>query len=289
MVLGQCLNTLHTCLISGNQVESPSEAIYATENLIRKNVRLQAVGDDATIDCRQAWAVTQWHVDSLLSTISIKTSRAAPSSPGEQPGRTFSSLCQMFQSILAAHRPRINGRYAMAVDALNGLLRCLFLPYNSQAAGPGIDQPPWLTSATAESRLKIRVDERYALRDTHARSFARLLSALCDPAPGAVKLPRGNADVPRHERQLLNDGIKKARAIAGQHLQYVVAEFCTLQLRGRLEPEVRSALNPGLYAVFDAMSVEVQRTVNGALDEQARAIFKSVYDDYARFGKWEGA
>ena len=221
--------------------------------------------------------------------MSIKTSRAAPSSPCEHPGRTFSSLCQLFQTILTAHRSRINGRYALVVDALNGLLRCLFQPYHSQTyVDLGIEQPSWLNPANAKSNLKLRIDEQPPLRSSHAKSFARLLSTLCDPAPGAVKVPRGNSDIPRHERQLLNDGIKKARAIAGQHLQYVVAEFCTLQLRGRLEPEVRSALSPGLYAVFDAMSVEVQRTVNGALDEQGRAIFKSVYDDYVRFGKWEG-
>ena len=48
-------------------------------------------------------------------------------------------------------------------------------------------------------------------------------------------------------------------------------------------------LNPGLYAIFDAMSQEVMRTVNSALDSSGRAIFKVLYNDYRRFGKWKGA
>ena len=60
------------------------------------------------------------------------------------------------------------------------------------------------------------------------------------------------------------------------------------QLKGRVQPEVRAALNPGLYAVFDAMGQEVMRTVNAALDVGGRAIFKVVYEDYRRFGRWKG-
>lgn len=56
-----------------------------------------------------------------------------------------------------------------------------------------------------------------------------------------------------------------------------------------MDPEVRRVLNPGLYAIFDAMSLEVMRTVNSALDAPDRAIFKMVYDDYRRFGRWQGA
>ena len=169
------------------------------------------------------------------------------------------------------------------VDALNGLLRCLFHSYPSHSPEIGIDQPPWLYRANPSLTAS-------PLGEAQAKAFARLLTTLCDPSPGAVKAPRsGPRDLPRHERALLNDGVKKARAIAGQHLQYVLATFCALQLRGRLAPAVRAALNPGLYAVFDAMSVEVRRAANAALDVQGRAIFKAAYEDYVKFGRWEGA
>ena len=262
--LGQILNGLFLAISGSHELESPHLALRAANALVRD----------------QAWAVTQWHVDSLLSTISIKASPSAPSSANEDPRCTFDSLCQLFQSILSAHRSRINGRYHLVVGALNGLMRCLFHPYAPDDSSVALEQAPWLYGTAAPATGN-------PLGEEHAKSFARLLTTICDPAPGVVKPPRGNKDIPRHERHLLTDGVKKARAIAGQHLQYVITEFCTLQLRGRLAPAVRAALNPGLYAIFGAMSVEIQRTANAALDEPGRAIFKAVYDDYMKFGRWE--
>ena len=150
------------------------------------------------------------------------------------------------------------------------MLRCLFTPYTSSFRSSHHLQRP--------TRLK-----NTKLEAEHAAAYARLLSSICDPGVSAVTRSRNRA------RQELNDETKKARSIAGQHLQYLVMEFCQCQLQGRIEPEVRRALDPGLYAVFDAMSQDVMRTVNSALDAPGRAIFKLVYDDYRRFGRWQGA
>ena len=87
---------------------------------------------------------------------------------------------------------------------------------------------------------------------------------------------------------MLNDITKKARALAGQYLQYFVVEFCCLQLKGKIGPAVRAALDPGLYAVFDAMSKDVMGVVSESLDQQGREVFKSLYQDWVRFGKWQG-
>ena len=64
-------------------------------------------------------------------------------------------------------------------------------------------------------------------------------------------------------------------------------EYARCQLEARIEPEVRTALMPGLYAVFDVMGMESMRTLNAAVDASGRAIFKGLYDDYRRFGKWK--
>jgi len=132
-----------------------------------------------------------------------------------------------------------------------------------------LQRPPWVKSTKLEAE--------------HATAFARLLSSICDPSVSAVTRSKNRV------RQELNDDTKKARSIAGQHLQYLIMEFCQCQLHGRMDPEVRRALNPGLYAIFDAMSQDVMRTVNSALDAPGRAIFRIVYDDYRRFGRWHGA
>ena len=84
----------------------------------------------------------------------------------------------------------------------------------------------------------------------------------------------------------LTDQTKKAKRIAGQYLQYVVMEYAQCSLRGSLSPEVKAAILPGLYAALDVMSRESMRALNAALDVSGRAVFKSLYDDYVKFGKW---
>ena len=176
----------------------------------------------------------------------------------------------MFGTVLAYHRSKLGGRYHLVVLALQGLLRCLFTPYDSNLNSTRSQRrPPWLK--------EVKLD------DEHAANYARLLTSICDPTVSAVTTSKN-----RHG-QVLNDETKKARSIAGQHLQYLIMEFCQCQLHGRLEPKVRTALLPGLYAVFDAMTQEIMKTVNSALDSSGRAIFKMLYDDYRRFGRWNGA
>jgi len=182
----------------------------------------------------------------------------------------FTCLTRLFGTLLAIHRSKLGGRHHLVVLALQGLLHCLFTPYTSTTdSSHRLQRPSWLkdTKLVAE----------------HTTAYARLLSSMCDPTVSAVTRSKNRA------RQELNDETKKAKSIAGQHLQYVIMDFCQCQLQGRMDPEVRRALNPGLYAIFDAMSQEVMRTVNSALDAPGRAIFKMVYDDYRRFGRWQGA
>lgn len=117
-----------------------------------------------------------------------------------------------------------------------------------------------------------------SLGKAHAAAYARLLTTLCSPTVSAVAKSRNNT------RQDLNDETKKARSIAGQHLPYVIMDYCTCQLKGRLLPEVRTALGPGLYAVLDVMQPELMRTMNAAMDSTSRSVFKALYEQYRRLG-----
>ncbi len=56
------------------------------------------------------------------------------------------------------------------------------------------------------------------------------------------------------------------------------------QLKGRLTPEMKIALEPGLYAVLNVMTKEGMRTMNAALDDSGRAVWKVLYEEWRRFG-----
>lgn len=204
--------------------------------------------------------ISQWHIDELLAAITARASTLGTQTE-ENSGRLYIGLCRLFGTILAVHRSKIGGRYHLVVLALQALLRCLFIPYKN--------------SESVESEASV-------FGETHAAAYGRILNMICDPTVSSVTRSR------HRSRLELNDETKKARSIAGQHLPYLIMEFCGCQLTGRLLPGMRAALNAGLYAVFTVVSPDVMRTMNAAMDSSSRSVFKALYDDYRRFGKWDG-
>ena len=173
-------------------------------------------------------------------------------------GLIFSNLCKLFNVLLVIHRMKLGGRYHLIITALQSLLQNLFISYRKNVASVRTMTSP------------------FNLREAHAAAYGRLLTTICDPTVSAVTRPRKRS---RHE---LNDETKKARNIAGQHLQYLIMYYCNNQLKGRLKPEIKAALMPGFYAIFDVMSQEVMRTINAAMDSSSQSIFKALYQDYRR-------
>lgn len=84
----------------------------------------------------------------------------------------------------------------------------------------------------------------------------------------------------------MTDQTKKAKSIAGQYLQYLIMEYAQSSLRGSMTPDLKAAILPGLYTVMDVMSRDTMRALNSGLDASGRAVFKGLYDDYVKFGKW---
>lgn len=221
---------------------------------------------------KQSWAVSQWHIDTLLCAITNLTLPSAPKYGRQHAGSVYTTLCRLYGTVLATHRAKIGGRYHLVVPALQGLMRCLFRPHGRNGVSAAVlALPPWLCGREP------------ILEESHAASFVRLLTTTCDPTVSSLARSKTRS------RRELNDDTKNARCIAGQHLPYIIMVYCQCQLKGRLLPTMKAALTPGLYAVFDVMSQDTIRTLNAAMDSSSRAIFKALYDDYRRFGRWEGA
>ena len=223
---------------------------------------------------RNPAAVNQWTVDDLVSTLALLTSPQAStiSMPANGPAAIYQRLCILAGALLSRFRTRLGGRYHLFLPAIQGLLRCLFqpIPIPTSSKQPQIhrSQPHWLHSQKSLEPLDVR----------SATQFTRLLTSLCDPTASAVRSKTKNSE--------LVDETKKAKSISGQYMQYVIMEYARCQLQGQLAPEVKAALMPGLYAILDVMSRELMRAMNAAMDSSSRAIFKGLYDDYTRFGKW---
>ncbi|KAL9632619.1 MAG: hypothetical protein Q9164_005205 [Protoblastenia rupestris] len=210
---------------------------------------------------RQPRVISQWHIDNLLATITVVSPQLQAKKTERFSTMLFTGLCRLYLIILRTHRAKIGGRYHLVVPALQSLLRCLFIPYGRSAT----DAEP--TSAFTEQ---------------HAAEYSRILTALCDPTVSSVTRSK------KRSYSELNDETKKARSIAGQHLPYLIMEYCCCHLKGRLTPEMRMSLIPGLWAVLEVMSKDAMKTMNAAMDSSSRSVFKALYDDFRRTGKWNG-
>lgn len=72
-------------------------------------------------------------------------------------------------------------------------------------------------------------------------------------------------------------------------MQFVLMTYIKLQLEMKLLPSARDKMVPGLYAIFDTTTPELRKMISESLDASGRAVFGSLYRDYAKFGKWKGS
>jgi nucleolar pre-ribosomal-associated protein 2 len=215
--------------------------------------------------------ITQWNIDSLLACVAVCASKDGPRISSDYSASIYTRLCRLMGVLFGIQRQKLGGRFHLILPAMQRLLNCLFARSRKRTRAmlsekKHAQQPFWLAP----------------LQAAHAVHFTRLLTSLCDPTVSAVSRPTQT----RLGHEGLTDQTKKAKRIAGQYLQYLVMEYAESCLRGSLSPEVKAAILPGLYSVLDVMSRETMRALNAGLDVSGRAIFKGLYDDYVKFGKW---
>ncbi|KAL4900942.1 hypothetical protein BDW74DRAFT_88970 [Aspergillus multicolor] len=215
--------------------------------------------------------VSQWNVDSILSCLATCASKEGPRIRPDFSGVIYIRLCRLMGLLLGLHRQKLGGRFHLIIPAMQRLIHCLFARARKRGVLGKPDmtqgkQPYWLSQLSA----------------AHAVHYTRLLTSLCDPTVFAVSRPTpGNAGY-----EGLTDQTKKAKQIAGQYLHYLIMDYAQSSLRSTLPADVKAALLPGLYSVLDVMSRDTMRALSAGLDISGRAMFKALYDDYMKFGKW---
>ncbi|EFE39162.1 conserved hypothetical protein [Trichophyton verrucosum HKI 0517] len=220
----------------------------------------------------QSRSVTQWNIDNLLANICLIVSPSGPPIDAKFAGTIHTRLCKLLGTLFTLYRQKLSGRFHLVLPVMQALLRCLFT-YNqksSNSSGAVLARPPWIEGS-------------HHMEPRHGTQFSRLLSSLCDPTVSSVQRPGGVG----HSKQALNDNTKKVKSLAGQYLQYLVMEYTSCQLKGHIPPEMKAALMPGMYVILDVMSQSTMRAMNAGMDSSSRAVFKTLYDDYIRFGKWD--
>ncbi|PCH02005.1 Hypothetical protein PENO1_034900 [Penicillium occitanis (nom. inval.)] len=208
--------------------------------------------------------VTQYNIDSCLTAVTttmsnIHSMRTINHISAKSISTIYTRLCRILGTIVALYRQQLGGRFHLLIPALQSLLKALFPNQKrNQKDGP-------------------------ALGISHTVQFTRLLTSLCDPTVSAVSRPSRPTS---NSSNSLTDQTKKAKMIAGQHLRILIESYAQNMLEAPLQPDIKTALAPGLYAILDAMPTESKRGLNAGMDISSRAIFKTLHEEYVRFGKW---
>jgi nucleolar pre-ribosomal-associated protein 2 len=209
--------------------------------------------------------VTQYNIDSCLTAVTttmsnIHSLRETSHISTKSLSTIYTRLCRILGTIVGLYRQQLGGRFHLLIPALQSLLKALFAPNQKRNQKAGL-----------------------ALGVPHTVQFTRLLTSLCDPTVSAVSRP--NRPTGNSSNSLI-DQTKKAKVIAGQHLRILIESYAQNMLEAPLQPDIKTALAPGLYAILDAMPAESKRGLNAGMDISSRAIFKTLHEEYVRFGKW---
>jgi len=217
--------------------------------------------------------ISQNAIEAVLAAIIQFCSETGPPLPTTCTSRIFKTLCTMMQTLISHHRRKLRGRFNLLTPALQGLLRCLFTSDASlRGTKSRIRHPPWIFPGHGK------------ITPRHASAYVRILTSICDPSTSSVSSApsKSNGNI-----RGLTDETRKARGYAGQYMPAVLMELCQCQLHGRLGPGVREALMPGVYAMFDVVGQERLEAENARCSAPARVVFKVLYEEWKRMGRWK--
>ncbi|XXG96525.1 hypothetical protein Hte_002808 [Hypoxylon texense] len=221
---------------------------------------------------KHANSMTQFNIETTLSSVVHVCSQSGPKiHTPKGVGEIYDRLYKLVALVLKRHRLRLRGHFPILLTALRALLTTLLADPSSPTTSTtsSARYPPWLTS-----RLQAR----------HAERFARLLTLICEPSAASVARSRSSE---------LDSATDVAKRAAGQDMFTVVELYIKLQLEeatatATVARDVRKALEPGIYSVLDVTPQGCRRVLNESLDANGRAVFKSMFADYKKFGKWSG-
>lgn len=243
---------------------------------------------------KHANAMTQFNIERTLSNvIDVCSPQGGPNLPEATStkaaaGQVYDRLYKLVATVIKRHRRRLDGHFPILLVTLQSMLRVLLADPSSSSPratavatlAPAHEKkrlyPPWLLSSS--TRLQAR----------HAARFARLLTLVCEPSAASV----ASSSTHHQQSQQLDSATDAAKRAAGQDMYVVLETYIKLQLSegvgGSVPRDVRKALEPGVYAILDVTPQGTRRVLNESLDVNGRALFRQMYGEYRKFGRWSG-
>jgi hypothetical protein len=188
------------------------------------------------------------------------------------PDEIFDVIGSITLTILQLYHRRLSSKYHLIVRMLQVMLH-MFVTTTPMASiklqNTVSRPPPWLkTSCSAGS----------------AQLFSRILTMWTNP-PSVTWHENRSQDA---KRQLTSYTAKTAKAVS-KHVPWFMMEYVALQAEYPdliMEELVQKALAPGIYALFGILGTYEREMCMAALDGAGRGIFKKLWEDWSKFGKF---
>ncbi|KAK9464812.1 Urb2/Npa2 family-domain-containing protein, partial [Lipomyces arxii] len=206
----------------------------------------------------------------LYLILSTSQSRG-PFDAGLDLDSVYQKICGVCSTLVLNFPKYLRGRHNLVVSVLQNLMYglCVVRPQSGKRADRVLPvewkRPGWVSSVQS-------VGVKSAL------AYTRLLSNVCNPSPAVSSRKRGAGE--------LSSASGASRRGLSKHAPFLVIEYCHATLNYDFASDVRKELGVGMYTVFDVLGATELRVVNAGVDDAGRAIFRNVYADYRRFGKW---
>jgi nucleolar pre-ribosomal-associated protein 2 len=281
--------------ISADHLERDEKLVLMLNTVASLSTEQSTTGQSSLLRLENANLVLSLHprqisqatIDRLLARLCTFGSTSLTDSAGSitEPHLIIDRIFSIIGTLLSRFRRRLADRHHLLLPVLQQILRCFFY-------SPDLERRARQTTVTGSNPSSLlrslppwMRNSKSTLPPSSATTLSRILSSICNPTVSAAKSSSRRRG--RSATSQLNDETKRVKTLAGQHMQYLVVEYCRCTLDGDLQPPVKEKLLPGMYVILDAMSRELMRSMNADMDPSSRALFRGLYDDWVRYGKWD--
>jgi len=203
----------------------------------------------------------------------VACSPAGPQLEGSAgEGAVFDAIGSVALSILQIHHHRLTKKYHLIVRMLQAMVH-VFVKTTPMASRNVretlLRPPPWLTTSCSA---------------TEAQLFSRVLTMWTSPPSVMWR----NSTSQSAKRQLSSANAKTGKAVS-KHVPWFMMEYVALLAVYPdliIEEPVQKALAPGIYALFSILGTYEREMCMGALDGAGRGIFKKLWEDWNKYGRF---
>ncbi|GMM37854.1 Urb2 protein [Saccharomycopsis crataegensis] len=176
----------------------------------------------------------------------------------------YQKITKILGRILLLYRFRLRGRYHIIVSIYNSLLGYL-----------------------AKDSMGGSLQDKIECAHLYSRALGNLVQPN-DQAAKSITRGGGSNNNSSSNKELLTSNVNLIKKDMRPHLANMILQFVKYSLSLGFSNQVRDlVVNQGIFLILDTISASELSFVNANLDVSGRSYFKTVYEDYNKFGKWK--